>query len=106
MAMSKDIGFRDYCDAIYSELSDMKARALCMIRNVEEMDETERKHVTSHIPHLRELANFIDWKLQILTKVCPFDWSGFEGDVERTVSVRVPEETAEKDVVAGGYLGG
>ncbi|MEW6587203.1 MAG: hypothetical protein AB1442_16530 [Nitrospirota bacterium] len=106
MAGAKDIGFRDYCDSMYNELSGMKSRLLGFVREIEQMTEPEKEVLKSHIPHFREIVNFIDWKLEILTKVCPFDWTGYAGEVERTVSVRVQEEMPEKEPVAGGYIGG
>ncbi len=105
MASSKDIGLRGYCDSMYGELSGMKSRLLGLVQEIELMSGPEKETLKSHIPHLREIVNFIDWKLEILTKVCPFDWTGYAVDVERIASVRVPD-LPEKEPIAGGYIGG
>jgi hypothetical protein len=106
MVGTKDVGFRNYCDSMYKELSDMKTRLLGFVREIEQMKGPEKALLESHIPHFREIVNFIDWKLEILTKVCPFDWTGYAGDVERTASVQMQEGQPEKEPIAGGYLGG
>lgn len=105
MAKGKGIGFREYCDSVYCELTEMKARVLSLVSDVEQMEGPEKEQLRPHITHFQDIAKMIEWKLEILTKVCPFDWTGFEGDVESTVSVRL-SEPAEKEVVAGGFIGG
>lgn len=106
MATTQDIGLKDYCDSVYCELTDMKSRLLKIVQDIEDKTGAERESLKHHIPHFHEIVNFIDWKLQILMKVCPFDWSGYKGEVEKTASVRIQEEHAEKEPVAGGYVGG
>ncbi len=106
MVSAKDIGFRNYCDSMYKELSGMKSRLLGFVTEIEQMTGSEKDILKSHIPHFREIVNFIDWKLEILTKVCPFDWTGYASDVERTASVGVQKEPLEKEPVSGGYIGG
>lgn len=104
MGSTRDIRFKNYCNSMYNELSGMKSRLLDFVREIEQMTGPEREKLDSHIPHFRVIADFIDWKLEILTKVCPFEWTGYTG-VERTVSV-LPEKENEKETVSGGYIGG
>ncbi len=106
MAVSKDIGYRNYCDTVYSELTNTKARLLDIVKNIELMSMPEIEHLKSHIPHLLDIVNTIDWKLGILMKVCPADWKGFSGEFETTASVGVEGGVAERESVAGGYVGG
>jgi len=47
----------------------------------------------------------MDWKLQILTTACPFEWKGLGDDVESVVSVSQPEMAGGREI-SGGYLGG
>ncbi|MGD0887077.1 MAG: hypothetical protein ABSA46_19720 [Thermodesulfovibrionales bacterium] len=106
MATSRHIGFKNYCDSVSSELSGMKLKLLDFVRDIELMSGPEREILQPHIQHFHDIIKTLDWKLEILTKVCPFDWAGYSGEVERTASVRMLEEQSEKDAVAGGYIGG
>jgi hypothetical protein len=54
--------------------------------------------------HLKELAEQIEWKLQILSHACPFEWEGSREKVESIVSVQ-PEVPKGPDF-SGGYVGG
>ncbi|HAM49622.1 MAG TPA: hypothetical protein DCP92_02595 [Nitrospiraceae bacterium] len=105
MAISRDMGFGGYCDSVTHELSGMKSKLLGFIRDIELMEGPEKQTLQPHIQHFRDIIKIIDWKLEILRKVCPFDWAGYAGEVERTASVRM-QEPPDKDFVAGGYIGG
>lgn len=100
MASVKNIEFKEYCDAMYRELSGMKSRLLRFVSEIEGMKEPHRELLQSHITHFQDIVRTIEWKLEILTKVCPFDWKEYAGEVERA-SV----ESYEKEPVAG-YVGG
>jgi hypothetical protein len=58
-----------------------------------------------HDRHLLDLAEYIDWKLQVLEKGTPFDWKAAGTIVESEVSVRPPEPAPGPDF-SGGYIGG
>lgn len=105
MASVKNIEFRNYCDTMYSELSGMKSRLLGFVKEIEGMKGPEKEVLKSHVAHFRDIANTIDWKLEILTRVCPFEWTGYPG-VERTASVHADEELSREQRVSGGYGGG
>jgi len=105
MATIKDIGFNSYCDRVYSELTGMKSRLLGFVKEIEEMKGSNKDLLAAHKSHLDDIVRTIDWKLEILTRVCPFDWSGY-ADVERIAAVRLEEGLSEKDPIAAGYLGG
>ena len=105
MGIVKDIKKNAYCDEVLGELA-------YMIQGVNELREmlgttygkdTELFRV--HDRHLVELADYMDWKLQILTTACPFEWKGLGDDVQSVVSVRPPEMAAGRDI-SSGYLGG
>lgn len=55
--------------------------------------------------HLCELADVIDWKLQLLMKSCPFDWKGADRDAESEVQVESLGKFPAIDF-SGGYVGG
>ncbi len=105
MATVKDIDVKGYCDTIHNELSGMKKRIDAMQENLERTYGAESEVYEIHSRHLCELADFIDWKLQILMKVCPFDWKGIGEEYESTVSVGPSEKPAGPDF-SGGYIGG
>lgn len=107
MGTIKDIKKNAYCDEVLGELAYM----IESINGLREMLATTYGKDTQvfheHDRHLEELAEHIDWKLQILTTACPFEWNGLGPSVENTVSVRERglEEIAAPNF-SGGYLGG
>ena len=105
MGAVKDIRKNAYCDEVLGELAYM----IDSINGLRDMLATTYDKDTQvfheHDRHLAELAEHIDWKLQILTTSCPFEWKGLGPSVENTVSVREPEMAAGRDF-SGGYLGG
>ncbi len=105
MATTKNIKITNYCDDLNSELSGMKIRIDALRDDVKNAFGAETEVFRAHEQHLVELANIIEWKLQILMKVCPFDWKGRDKDVESSVSVSRPEKFAGPEI-SGGYLGG
>jgi len=106
MAVSRDINFGNYCDTVDRELTQMKSRLFDIIKSIETMSGPETQRLAPHVQHLRDIANTIDWKLEILMRVCPVDWKGFGGKVESTASVQVEENQETLNSIAGGYVGG
>jgi hypothetical protein len=94
--------FNEYCDTLFSELTDMRSRVSQLIEGIEEMPVKSRIKLMEHVPHLEEIMRVIDWKLEIIGRVCPYEWKGFGADVESTVSV----ESTETEIQSGGYIGG
>jgi hypothetical protein len=105
MASARSINMSNYCDSVYDELMDAKSRILGLAECIDQMQGQEKEMVKTHIRHLHDIANTIDWKLEILTKVCPTDWNRYSAGAESSVSVRSPEGF-EKDFAAGGDVGG
>jgi hypothetical protein len=100
-----NINIESYCDTLYNELSGMKTRIDAMKENLARAYGAGSTVYEVHSRHLGELADFVEWKLQILTKVCPFEWKGMDKDAESTVSVSSPENMVGPDF-SGGYVGG
>lgn len=107
MAVAKSLGIREYCDAVYNELTGMKAKLQELIEQGSRIDDAEQvaSVVKTHGPHLQDIMGMIDWKMQILTKACPADWTRYPEGAEREVSVKEPEGAA-KESVPPGELGG
>jgi hypothetical protein len=106
MATIKDIK-KGFCDEVFTELSGMKERIMDIRDDLARTYGEETGLLGMYERHLRELADQIDWKLQILSHACPFDWKGSaEAEyVENAVSVG-PADTSPETDFSGGYLGG
>lgn len=105
MATVKDINVKGYCDAVNTELAGMKERIRALREDVKRAYGPDSELVRTHERHLVELADMIEWKLQILMKACPFEWKGQDEGVESIVSVG-PAEKAPATDFSGGYIGG
>jgi hypothetical protein len=97
---------KDYCGTVYCELTDMKNRLAGIVSSIEHMTGPEKEHLMTHLPHLTDIANTIDWKLGLIMKVCPGDFAIYGRDAESPVSVRLDEDRREMEAVPGGYVGG
>lgn len=99
-------GKKDICDNVYTEFSGMKDRLLAMRDDLARTYGEETKIFGLIEKHLTELVDQIDWRLQILSHACPYDWKGSSESEydENTVSVGPAERTAID--FSGGYLGG
>jgi hypothetical protein len=104
MATLTDTRTREYCDDVLSELAftiqtmhDLRAHAAATFGRDSELGR-------AHEQHLTEIAEYLDWKLQILTTACPFEWKGLGEGVDDVVSVRQPDTTGPD--FSGGYVGG
>jgi hypothetical protein len=78
----------------------------CFVDEIKHVEGFDNKVAATHDRHLKELIEAIDWKLEILTKVCPYEWRGMSEDFESTVSVEVGGSTPKQDPISGGYIGG
>jgi hypothetical protein len=97
--MSKSI-----CDETYFELNNVKDRIVALRDHLVQDYGGEEKVLGVYDRHLSELIDQIDWKLQIMSHSCPYDWKGSNEYGENFVSVG-PAEKAEEDF-SPGYLGG
>lgn len=104
MATVKNTGKNEYCDEVLSELAYMIQNIHDLRAHAEDRLGKGSELARAHVRHLTEVAEYLDWKLQILTSACPFDWKGLDEGVERIVSVRQPD-TSGPDF-SGGYVGG
>jgi hypothetical protein len=103
MATVKDIK-KSFCDDVYTELSVMKTRIDDMRDNLELAYGVKNDLFVMFDRHLRELSEQIEWKLQILSHTCPYDWKGSVEYVENTTSVGPVDK--KNDDFSPGYLGG
>lgn len=81
----------------------MKDRLLRLIDGIEDLEPEFRETLRPVVRHLDEIVNTIEWKMDIFTKVCPFDFFSYHKGAQRGSSVPVSEISEE---VAPGYVGG
>lgn len=108
MAMVKDAKkAKGICDNVFTELSGMQKKIMALRDDVTRTYGIENDLIGMFERHLHELADQIEWKLQILSHACSYDWKGSSADeyTENVVSVGPAEKPAGPDF-SGGYLGG
>ena len=105
MTAIRAITENEYLKEVFSELESAKSRVLALRKDLALVTAGKGDIFAAHDRHLMELAEYIDWKLQVLEKGTPFDWKAAGTVVESVVSVRAPEKSAGPDF-SGGYIGG
>jgi hypothetical protein len=100
----KNTTVKSVCDEVYAELEIMRMKILTMNDELTMTYGDDEEPLKMFKRHLSELADQIEWKLQILSHACPYDWKGSRETVESIVSVQ--PETVEGPDFSGGYLGG
>ena len=105
MATAKNIKVNSFCDTVTRELSEMKEGIHIIREEAKKAYGVESEEFRRYDVHLCELADMIDWKLQLVMKSCPFDWKGGGKDIESDVQVEALGELPEIDF-SGGYIGG
>ncbi len=93
---------KGFCDEVYAQLTDMKEKIIGLQKR--SAAESHGKDIEGGLfsRHLCELADQIDWKLQILSHSCPVDWKG-AADYEETAQVNTTEKSED---FSPGYVGG
>jgi hypothetical protein len=105
MATVKEIDVKIFCDTVYTELSGMKKRIDQMRADLARIYGEKTALFEKFDRHLGELGGQIEWKLEILSHACPYDWKGSVEFAENVVSVP-QSETAMGPDFSGGYVGG
>ncbi len=80
-AIVKEEDVRKYCDSIYRELSEIKKKAFSLVCNVDTTTAAEEARRQEYF-ELFDLVDYIEKKLESLTKTCPSDWSGTKEEIE------------------------
>lgn len=104
MARHRDIN--NYCDSLYSELAGMKETLGDFLARINHMEGKDKAVLSSHIRHISELIQTIDWKLEIFSRECPVDWNKLGKESESSASVPSSESLKNPDFPSGGYAGG
>ncbi|HTP04225.1 MAG TPA: hypothetical protein VMM54_03595 [Nitrospirota bacterium] len=108
MATANEIKETAYFEDVFRELEGIKARLYVLREELARTYGIDSPMLLAHDRHLVEMAEYIDWKLQVLEKGTSFDWKTAKGgrlNIESDVSVQAPQGIAGSDF-SGGYLGG
>ena len=108
MATANEIKEIGYFKDVYRELEGIKMRLYVLREELARTYGVDSPMLLAHDRHLVEMAEYIDWKLQILEKGTSFDWKTAKGgrlNIESDVSVQAPEGITGPEF-SGGYLGG
>ncbi len=94
---------KGFCDEVYTRLVEMKEEIIEL--KARSVAESPGKEIEGGMfgRHLGELADQIDWKLQILSHSCAVDWKG-SVEYAETAQVKALEKTDTE--FSPGYVGG
>ncbi len=96
---------KEFCDEVFTQLTDMKQKILKLRARSTAGQPVSDTDGGKFGRQLSELAEQIEWKLQILSHSCPYGWRGsseYEGDVQ----VDEMDKAPDSDEFSAGYLGG
>jgi len=105
MATVKGVNPVVYCDDVYQELTFIKNQIAALKDTARQALGTGSEMFKIQDRHLTELVEYVDWKLQLLTKACPFEWKATDEDIDYDVSVQDARPGIGPDF-SGGYVGG
>lgn len=108
MATAKEIKEKAYGEEVYKVLEGIKLRIYMLREELAKTYGKDSKMLMDHDRHLLEMAEYIDWKIQVLEKGTSFDWKtarGNKGEVESDVQVLETDNRTGPDF-SGGYVGG
>jgi hypothetical protein len=108
MGTAMEMKEKTYFEDVDRELEGIKRRIYLLREELARTYGKENPMLIAQDRHLVELAEYVDWKLQVLEKGTSFDWKTSKGsgnDIQSDVSVRVTESSPGPDI-SGGYLGG
>ena len=108
MATVKEIKEKVYFEEVYNVLDGFKMKIYLLRDELARTYGIDNRMFLDHDRHLLEMAEYIDWKIQVLEKGTSFDWKTAKGNrekVESDVSV-LPPEAGTGQNISGGYIGG
>jgi hypothetical protein len=108
MATANEVKEMAYFEKVFEELEGIKKKIYVLREELSRTYGKESPMLMAHDRHLIELAEYVDWKLQVLEKGTAFDWKTAKGgkrDIQSDVSVQSPENITGPDF-SGGYIGG
>jgi hypothetical protein len=107
MATAMEMKEKAYFEDVEKELEGIKMRIYVLREELARTYGKDSPVLIAQDRHLVELAEYVDWKLQVLEKGSSFDWKTAKGnrkDIQSDVSVEPPVITGPE--FSGGYIGG
>jgi hypothetical protein len=95
---------KGFCDEVYTKLTDMKKQLIELKGRSVAKSPGEDIEGGMFGRHLGEIADQIEWKLQILSHSCPVDWKG-AAEYEETAQVDTKVKSGDVNF-SPGYVGG
>ena len=108
MATANEIKEKVFFEEVYKVLEGFKMRIFLLREELARTYGKDSRMFLDHDRHLIEMAEYIDWKIQVLEKGTSFDWKTATGNkvkIESEVSVLPPDTITGSDI-SGGYIGG
>jgi hypothetical protein len=108
MATAMEMKEKAYFEDVDKELESIKMRIFLLREELARTYGKDSPVLIAQDRHLVELAEYVDWKLQVLEKGSSFDWKTAKGsrkDIQSDVSVQAPEISPGPEF-SGGYVGG
>ena len=81
ITLREGVDVRHYCDTVHRELSEMKKKIFDIICGVETTTAEEETRRGEYFD-LFDLVDYIEKKLESLTRECPPDWRGTREEIE------------------------
>ena len=96
-----------YCEAMYAELTGMKARIYDILRVIDQMPRETQAKIRMQTRELDFLVGDLSRRIDRLMTECPADWSKAKMEIEE-LKEQLTEKINwwDKTHIAGGYLGG
>ena len=108
MATANELKEKVYFDEVYTVLEVIKMKLFVLREHLARTYGVDTKMFREQDRHLIEMAEYVEWKRNVLEKGTAFDWKAARGnktEIVSDVSVRPPENSTGPDF-SGGYLGG
>ncbi len=77
----REMDVRQYCETVYRELSEMKKKAFNLVCGLETTSASEEARKTEYLK-LFDIVDYLERKLDSLTKDCPTDWRSVKDEIE------------------------
>lgn len=94
-----------FCDEVFTQLTSMREKVIELKTRSSVGGPVTDIDGGKFVRHLTELADLIEWKLQILSHSCAFDWKG-AAEYEADAQVNGMSKAPDSDTFSGGYVGG
>ncbi len=96
---------KEFCNEVYTQLEGIREKIIKLRNRSSVGGPTSDIDGGKFARQLTELADILDWKLQILSHSCSYGWKG-ASDYEGDAQVDEMDRASDSDNFSGGYIGG